>query len=336
MQAIVLRSSGGPEQLRLEEVPTPDPGYREVLVALRYAALNRRDLLVRTRPGYQESMPFIPGSDGAGEIAATGPGVRGFQVGDRAVIYPALNWGIHESHPSEAFEILGGPTDGTYAQYVRLPEENVFPIPPGLSTQQAAALPVAGLTAWRALISKARLQPGERVFIPGIGSGAALFATQIARLAGGRIFVTSHSDEKIRRALEIGAEAGANYTDPGWVEEIRKRSGGGVEVVIDSVGSATFSTGLDLLRPGGRLVTFGSTSGASISLEVRQLYSRQITIFGTTMGSPREFEAFQAAFASAGLLPVIDRSYSLKDAAEAHRRMESKEQFGKILLEAEG
>jgi zinc-binding alcohol dehydrogenase/oxidoreductase len=335
MKAIELRASGGPEVLIISDVSTPKPGRKEVLVALRYAALNRRDILVRSRPSYEASMPFIPGSDGAGHIAALGSEVTGFSEGDKVVVYPALNWGASEGHPGGSFEILGGPTNGTYAQYVCLPAENVFPIPDELSFEEAAALPIAGLTSWRALISKARLLPGERVFIPGIGGGAAIFSLQIALMAGGRVFVSSHSNEKIGKALDLGAEAGVDYLEPGWAETIRSRSGGGVDVVIDSVGSATFKTSVDLLRPGGRMVIFGTTSGAEVDLDLRPIYHKQISIQGTTMGSPAEFQRLLTAVANPGLHPVIDSCFPLVDAAKAHRRLEAKEHFGKILLEVE-
>jgi zinc-binding alcohol dehydrogenase/oxidoreductase len=333
MNAIVLRTPGGPEQLKYETFPTPEPVGGRVLVALKAAGINRRDLLVRKRNDSSQWMPFIPGSDGAGEVIGVGDEVEKFQRGDRVVVYPALNWGILESHPSENFEILGGPTNGTHAQFVCLPVENVFPLPSGISFQEAAALPVAGLTAWRALITKAKLLPGERVFIPGIGSGAGIFALQIARAVGGRVFVTSHSDQKIERALALGAEGGVNYTNPNWSTEIRDMAGGGVEVVIDSVGQETFRSGVELLNPGGRLVAFGTTTGSSTQFEIRWLYHKQISLMGTTMGSPREFQELLRAVSTNLFQPVIDCSYPLEEIASAHRRLENHEQFGKIILE---
>jgi zinc-binding alcohol dehydrogenase/oxidoreductase len=332
MKAIVLREPGGVEVLKLEDVPRPEPGGGEVLVRLQAAAINRRDLMLRARPSSAERMPFIPGSDGAGEIVEVGLDVSGLRKGDRVVVYPSLNWGIYESHASPAFEILGGPRDGTFAEYVRLPQENVFTIPEHLSLEAAAAIPIAGLTAWRAVVRRAQLTPGERVFIPGIGSGAAIFALQIARLMGGRVFITSHSPEKLARALELGAEAGADYTQEGWTERIREASGGGVEVVVDCVGSATFSAGLELLNPGGRLVTFGATTGSTTSLEIRQVYWNQISVLGTTMGSPKEFSELLQVVANGQIHPIIDRIYPLKEMVEAQRRMEEQEQFGKVVL----
>jgi zinc-binding alcohol dehydrogenase/oxidoreductase len=332
MKAIVLREPGGPERLCLEDVPTPEPGPGEVTVALQAAALNRRDIAMRSQSRLADMMPFIPGSDGAGVVTATGARVRGVKTGDEVVVFPSLHWGIFESHPGPDFEILGGPTDGTYAQFVRLPAENVRLKPVHLSFEQAAAFPLAGLTAWRALITKARVKPGERVLIPGAGSGVATFAVQIARLAGARVYVTSHSEEKLSRAGELGASGGADYTRADWVDEIRRLSGGGVEVVVDSVGAATFAQAVDLVLPGGRIVIFGTTSGSSTSVELHRLYRKQISLMGTTMGSPAEFAELLAAVNSRAIRPVVDTTFPLGEAGDAQRRLERSEQFGKIVL----
>jgi zinc-binding alcohol dehydrogenase/oxidoreductase len=343
MKAIVVREPGGPERLRLEDVPTPEPGPGEVTVALRAAALNRRDIIMRSRPQMADIMPFIPGSDGAGVVAAVGPpqgpsgaGASRVKAGDEVVVFPSLRWGIFETHPGPDFEILGGPTDGTYAEAIRLPAENVFPKPAHLSFEEAAAFPLAGLTAWRALITKAQVKPGERVLIPGAGSGVATLAVQIARLAGARVYVTSHSEEKLERARQLGADGGVDYTRADWVDEVRRLSGGGVEVVVDSVGAATFAQAVDLVLPGGRIVIFGTTSGSSTSVELRRFYRKQISLMGTTMGSPKEFVELLAAVNSGAIRPVIDATFPLGEAGAAQRRLEESEQFGKIVLSMEG
>ena len=332
MKAIVVREPGGAEKLRLEDVPTPEPGPGEVLVALRAAALNRRDIAMRSQPHLADMMPFIPGSDGAGVVAAVGSEVSEVKVGDEVVIFPSLHWGIFETHPGPDFEILGGPTDGTYAEFIRLPAENVFPKPAHLSFEEAAAFPLAGLTAWRALITTARVKPGERVLIPGAGSGAATFAVQIARLAGARVYVTSHSEAKLSRAKKLGASGGVNYTRADWVDEVRHLSDGGVEVVVDSVGAATFTQAVDLILPGGRIVIFGTTSGSTTSVELHRLYRKQISLLGTTMGSPREFAELLAALGEGNIRPVIDATCPLGEAGAAQRWLEQSEQFGKIVL----
>ena len=332
MQAIVIHQSGGPEVLRLEEMVTPEPGAGEVVVALRAAALNRRDILVRTQPEFVASMPLVPGSDGAGTVTAVGAGVTAVREGDEVVICPSLWWGPDDIYPSSRFEILGGPSHGTYAQFVRLPAENVFAKPEHLTYEEAAAFPLAGLTAWRALITKARVKPGERVFIPGAGSGVATFLVQIARLAGARVFVTSGSAHKLEAAQKLGAEGGVLYTEFDWPERIRTLSGGGVEVAVDSVGSASFEACLQLLTPGGRMVTFGATTGVDTHLDIRQFYRRQLSLLGTTMGSLKEFRELMAVIHAGGIRPVIDRTFPLAEAAAAHRRMEQYENFGKIVL----
>jgi zinc-binding alcohol dehydrogenase/oxidoreductase len=188
------------------------------------------------------------------------------------------------------------------------------------------------LTAWRALISKAQVKPGERVLIPGAGSGVATFALQIARLAGAQVYVTSHSDRKLQRALDLGADGAVNYTQSDWPDEVRRISRGGFEVVIDSVGAATYNPALDLLVPGGRMISFGSTSGPDTSLEIRQVYRKQISLMGTTMGSPQEFAQVLAAVNSGKIKPVIDSTFPLGEASAAHHRLEDQKQFGKVIL----
>lgn len=333
MKAIILREPGGHEQLCLEQVPVPVPEVGQVLIKLKAAALNRRDLLVRSREQYRAAMPFIPGSDGAGIVVAVGPSVAHPAVDDEVVIYPSLNWGRVESAPSSDFRILGGPNNGTYAEYICISAENVFPKPIALSFEYAAAFPLACLTAWRALITKARVQPGEWVLIHGAGSGTGSFAIQIAKHAGARVAVTSHSDEKLSRARALGANIGINYSRFEWDVEIKRLlNGSGMDVVIDSVGKATFSRSLDALNPGGRLVTFGTTSGALTELDIRKLYHKQLSIFGTTMGSHQEFAHMLRAVDAGQIRPVIGRVFPLSDAGLAHQYMEQQEQFGKIVL----
>ncbi len=336
MKAIVVREPGGPERLRLEDAPTPEPGPGEVVVALQAAALNRRDIAMRSLPLTAKMMPYIPGSDGAGVVASVGAGVSRVKAGDEVVIFPSLRWGVFETHPGPDFEILGGPTDGTYAEFIRVPAENVFAKPARLSFEEAAAFPLAGLTAWRALITKARVKPGERVLIPGAGSGVATFALQIARLAGARVYVTSHSEEKLGRARQMGADGAVDYTRDDWVDEVRRLSGGGVEIVVDSVGAATFGPAVDLLLPGGRMVTFGTTSGSTTTVELRRFYRKQISLLGTTMGSPKEFAELLAALDGGSIRPVVDRTFPLAEAGAAQLRMEQSEQFGKIGLRMGG
>lgn len=332
MNAVILKETGGPEVLRLETVPDPEPGPGEVVVELRAAALNRRDVFLRK--GVAPSpLPVIPGSDGAGVIRRLGDGASGVAVGDEVVILPSLGWGDREDAPAPGFRILGGPDDGTYAELIRIPAQNVFPRPRRFSWHQAAALPLAGLTAWRALATRARLRPGETVLILGIGGGVATFALHIARAAGARVIVTSSSEEKIAHAREMGAAGGVLYTQPDWVADAKALAGPrGIDVVVDSVG-ATWPDSIAALRPGGRMVAFGGTGGRSAELQVRAVTTGQVDVLGTTMGSPREFAQLLAAVEAQTWVPTIDSVRPLGEAAAAHAREEAGQHFGKLVLD---
>jgi NADPH:quinone reductase-like Zn-dependent oxidoreductase len=333
MNAIVLRETGGPEVLRVESVPDPVPGPGEVVVRLRAAALNRRDLWIRMGRYAGIRLPAILGSDGAGEVSALGDGVRGVLVGAPVIVNPSLDWGDEERVPGPQFRILGMPDDGTYAEYVRVPATNVFPKPERLTWEEAAALPLAGLTAYRAMVSRAQVGAGETVLVTGIGGGVATFTLLIARHLGARVLVTSGSDAKLERARSLGAEGGASYHDAGWVEAIRELAGdGGPDVAIDGAGGETFTALLDVLKPGGRLVSYGATRGPAPQTEVRRLFWKQLDLLGTTMGSPRDFAGMTRLFAENPLTPVVDRVFPLAEAPAAHQRMEAAEQFGKIVL----
>jgi len=332
MKAIRLHQPGGPEQLRFEEIPTPRPGPGQVLIQLKAAALNHRDVWIRLGMQMADRLPLIPGSDGAGLVAEVGPGVAQVKVGDAIVILPSLNWGDREDRPSPAFKILGGPDPGTYAEFIVLPAENVFPKPSPLSMEEAAAIPLASLTAWRAVITRGQVRPGEWVVVLGVGGGVATFALQIARAAGASVIVTSSSEAKLERAREFGADHTINYTSEDWEKIVLDRTRGGADVIIDSVGKETWGKALRALRPGGRLVTFGATTGRTTEVDIRHVFWNQLSILGTTMGSPREFAAMLALYAAGRLKPVVDSVFPLRAAAEAHRRMDEGQQFGKIVL----
>jgi zinc-binding alcohol dehydrogenase/oxidoreductase len=333
MKAIVLRETGGPEVLRMESLPDPAPGPGEVVVRLRAAALNRRDAWIRAGQYANIRLPAVLGSDGAGEVSAIGEGVRGVLEGAPVIVNPSLDWGEGERVPGPQWRILGMPDDGTYAELVRVPAANVLPKPERLSWEEAAALPLGGLTAYRAVVSRAQVRAGETVLVTGIGGGVATFALLIARQLGARVLVTSGSPAKLERARALGAEGGADYQDPGWVEAVRRLAGdGGPDVAIDGAGGETFAQLLDVLKPGGRLVNYGATRGPAPRTEVRRLFWKQLDLLGTTMGSPRDFAAMTRLFAESALMPVVDQVYPLEEAAAAHRRMEAAEQFGKIVL----
>lgn len=329
MQAIQLTETGGPEVLAISDVADPVAGPGDVIVDLRAAALNRRDIFLRK--GIAPSpLPVIPGSDGAGVVSEVGSEVSGVQVGDDVIILPSLAWGAGEAAPAPEFRILGGPDNGTYAQRIVIPAENVFPKPSRLSWEEAAALPLAGLTAWRALMSRCQLQAGETVLILGIGGGVATFALHIAKAVGARVIVTSSSDEKLERAKELGADLGVNYTAEDWVDQVKNLTGG-VQVAVDSVGS-TWADTIACLAPGGRMAVFGGTGGAKVGLTVRPVTFGQVSVLGTTMGSPRDFQGLLDHVDANSWTPVIDSVRPLAEAVDAHRREEDGEHFGKLVL----
>lgn len=318
MQAVRVHENAA---LVYEEVPDPETEPGEAVVELRAAGLNRRDLLVRSGI-YPFPLPLIPGSDGAGIRRDTG---------EEVVVYCGLGWGDREDAPAPGFGILGGPRDGMYAELVSLPEENLFPKPAALSWEEAAAFPLAALTAYRGLFTRGQLQAGETVLALGAGSGVSTFVVQLAVQAGARVLVTSSSDDKIERAKELGAQGGVNYaTTEDWPAAVTEL--GPIDLVLDSVGS-TWQQSLDAARPGGRVVVFGGTGGTDVSLQVRPFYFKQQTLLGTQLGSPRDFEALLEMLEDASWRPVIDSVTPLAEAETALARMESGEHFGKLVLD---
>jgi NADPH:quinone reductase-like Zn-dependent oxidoreductase len=333
MKAIVLRELGEPENLRLEEVADPQPEANEVVIRLKAAALNHRDIFIRRGLYAGIKLPIILGSDGAGEVVAAGAEVDRSLVGKAVVINPSLDWGEDERAQGSAFRILGLPDDGTYAQLIKVPAGNIYAKPVALSFEEAAAIPLAGLTAYRAVVTRAQVQAGETVLVTGIGGGVSSFALQIARHLGARVLVTSGSDAKLARARGLGAEGGANYRTGNWVKEVAMLAGDkGVDVIVDSVGGETFAQALEVIKPGGRIVSYGATTGAAKQIEVRRIFWKQVNILGSTMGTPREFGAMLGLYGNSALRPVVDQVFPLAEAPAAHRRMEEAGQFGKIVL----
>jgi NADPH:quinone reductase-like Zn-dependent oxidoreductase len=317
VQAILVQPGG---TLSYEQYRDPEPRPGEVLVELRAAAVNRRDLLVRKPPGpaYEFELPLVPGSDGAGTRRDTG---------EEVVLYPALgDWGEDERAAAPGWRILGGPDDGTYAELVAVPEANLFPKPARFSWEEAAAFPLAALTAYRALFSVGALERGETVLVLGAGSGVSTFLVQLAAQAGARVLVTSSSEDKIARAKELGAEGGVLYTEGDWAAEIQ-----GVDLVLDSVGT-TWKDSLRTLKKGGRAVVFGGTGGPNVELDVRAVYLGWLSIRGTTMGSPRDFEGLLRMVDEGDWSPVIDSVRPLAEAEAAHDRMVGGDHFGKLVL----
>jgi zinc-binding alcohol dehydrogenase/oxidoreductase len=335
MNAIVLTAKNQSVQLTTVETPIAGPG--EVIVNIRAAALNHRDVFVQQGlyPGIK--LPVILGSDGAGVVSAVGAGVDESLVGQEVTINCSLGWGSDPRFYDPAtFQILGMPTNGTFAEYVRIGAEYVHPKPTHLSFAEAAALPLAGLTAWRALMTRAALQPGERVLITGIGAGTALFALQFALAQGAEVWVTSGSAEKIQKAVALGAKGGVNYREADWQKTLLAQTGGGrlgyFDVVIDSAGGSGFAKLTDVAAPGARIAIFGGTTGNITDVVPGKVFFKQLNIFGTTMGTPDEFAAMLQLVGERELRPVVDMTFDLADAEQALRRMDDGKQFGKIVL----
>ena len=332
MKAIVLSQGGGPEVLEYKEIPTPTPEPGQALVRLKAAGLNHRD--VWQRKGYAEKDPTILGSDGAGIVESVGRKEDNFWEGQEVVINPSLYWGDKEDAPGPGFQILGIPTPGTYAEYVVVPVENLAAKPAHLNFVQAAALPLAGLTAWRGIFTQGQLRPGQTLLLPGIGSGVAGMALMFAKKAGVRVIVTSSDEEKLAKAKAQGADIAVNYTQADWEQQVQDQAGtAGVDMVLDHSGEKTIPAGLRLIRPGGRVVFLGVTTGTECRFNIREAFYRQIHLTGTTMGSPREFEAMFRFVGMNKLVPEVNHRFPLEQAAQAHALMEQGGQYGKIMLE---
>jgi zinc-binding alcohol dehydrogenase/oxidoreductase len=317
--------------LVLQQVPDPVAAPGQAVVQLKAAALNHRDLWTQLGLYPNIRLPIILGSDGAGIVTAVGSETDQPWVGCEVIINPSLDWGPNPRAQGPDFRILGLPDNGTFAEQVAIPVANLSPKPAHLSWEQAGALPLAGLTAWRALFTRAQLSSGERVLVTGIGGGAALFALQFASAAGAQVWVTSGSAEKIIRAKTLGALGGVNYRDADWAESLQKQAGR-FHVIVDSAGGDGFAKLIELTSPGGRIVFFGATTGNPKGLDLRKCFFRQINILGTTMGSPEDFPGMTRFVGTHKITPVVDKVFPLDAADAALRHMESGTQFGKIGL----
>lgn len=315
MKAIRIHKDGGPEVLRYEDAPDPEPGPGEVLVRLHAASLNHLDLWIR-RGLPSVPKPRILGADGAGIREDTG---------ERVVINPGIEHG-------DRITVVGEHMDGTHAELVAVPEANVYSLPETLSFEEAAAFPLVFETAYRLLVTKAQLQEGEWVLLWGIGSGVAGAGLAISKALGARALVTSSSDDKLERARELGADAVVNHGTADVRAAVREATGAGADVVLEHVGEATWDTSLQSARTGGRIAVCGATSGPNPPAALHRIWWKQLTIYGSTMGTRSDFEAAYDLVKSGLAKPVVDSVYSLADARKAHERLEAGEQFGKIVL----
>ena len=333
MKAIVLEELGGPDNLKIKKVDTPAPGPGEVRVKLQNSALNRRDYWITIGRYPRTNLPCIAGSDGAGTVDAVGDGVDDAIIGEEVVVYPAREWGDSEAVSGPDFRVLGMPDQGTFAEYICCPATDVYARPAHLSWEQAAAVPLAGLTAWRAIVTQAEVRAGQTVLVTGAGSGVSTFAVQWASGLGAEVYVTSGSEEKIEKAKAIGAAGGISYKEEDYHKTLRKQAGG-FNAIIDSAGGDDMNNLLSTLRPAGRFVFFGATLGIpSSGLEIPRLFFNQTRIQGTMMGSNAEFKAMLDFVGKHEIEPVVDRVLPMDEAVAAHKLLESFGQMGKVVLQ---
>lgn len=330
MRALVLDGVGKP--LVLREVPTPEAGSGEVLVRVVAAAINHRDLWIQQGQYAGLKFPIVLGSDGVGVVEACGDGVDASWKGRAVVLDPSLAWGDEPRAQGKDFRILGLPDDGTFAEYVRVPATQLHARPAHLTDAEAAAIPLAGVTAYRAVVTHGEVRPGMRVLVTGIGGGVSAFALQIALSQGAVVHVTSSKGDKLARAKEQGAQLGVNYTQETWAKELKAEAKEGYDLIVDSAGGDGFASLIELARPGGRIVFYGATRGNPKGLDLRRVFWKQLRLQGTTMGTAADFAALLKLYADAKLRPVVDRTFALAEANEAFAHVAAAAQFGKVVL----
>ncbi|MFQ5552198.1 MAG: zinc-binding dehydrogenase [Thermoplasmata archaeon] len=340
MKAVAIARHGGPDVLEYRDLPDPQIADDEALVRLEASALNRLDLFVREGwPGLNLEFPHILGADGAGVVEGTGSEVTTAAPGERVVIDPSLPCGTcdycrrGEEVLCLEYRILGEHVDGTYAELVKVPGENLLPLPDGVPLEPSAAAPTTFMTAWRLLMTRAGVQPGETVLVLGAGGGVSSAAIQIAKYAGARVIATSSTKEKLEKARELGADEVIDYKEQPFERVAWELSGKrGVDVVVDSVGQATWKQSIRALGKNGRLVTCGATTGPISETDIRYIFWRQLQILGSTMANRAEFREVMRLIWEGKFEPVIDRTFPLTKAREAHELLEDGQQFGKVLL----
>lgn len=332
MKALVITDKNRP--LTLQEMDDLKAGPGEAIVQIHAAALNHRDVWIQRGQYAGLRYPIVPGSDGAGVVveAVAGPEGHNDWVGREVIINPSILWGEHPAYQDpKTFRILGLPDNGTLAEYVKVPIGNLVEKPAFLSFEEAAALPLAGVTAYRASMTRAQVKTGEKVLITGIGGGVALFVLQFALAKGARVYVTSGSDEKLAKAMAMGATGAVNYKNAGWAEQLRELAGD-FDVTIDGAGGDGVNDLFDLAAPGSRVVFYGATRGNPSNLVARRIFWKQLNVLGSTMGSPDDFTAMAGFVTQHTLRPVVDRIFGLEEGEAAFRWMEEEKQFGKIVI----
>ncbi|MCS7076940.1 MAG: zinc-binding dehydrogenase [Bacteroidia bacterium] len=329
MKAAILK--GVHQPIMIEEVPTPEIKEDEVLIEIKSAALNHRDLWIQKGQYAGLKFPIILGSDGAGVIHQVDRQVKNITIGQSVVINPSWYWGSNPKVQSKEYRILGLPDNGTFAQYIKVPAIFVYPKPEHLSFSEAAAYPLAGLTAYRATITRAEVQAGEKVLITGIGGGVAFFAMQFALVRGAEVYVTSSSSEKIEKVMSYGVKAGFNYKSPSWEKEALGYTGG-FDAIIDGAAGETFTKLIEVCRPGGRIVFYGGTAGIINNVLPAKVFWKQLTIMGSTMGNDTEFESMLEMIKQYKLIPMISHQFTFDNIQAAFEVMDKGEQFGKIVV----
>ncbi len=332
MKAAVFKGKGKP--LSVEEFDKPKPIKDQVRIKLHYASLNHLDLWIQQEQESPRANGVILGSCGCGVVDAVGDDADPLLIGMEVIIHPSLDWGNNPIVQGHEFRILGFPDNGTFAEYIVISKKYIFEKPEHLNFEQSAALPLAALTAYRALFSKARLRANEKVLITGIGGGAAIYVLQMAVAYGAKVFVTSGSEEKIAKAKSLGAVGGFNYKTEDWAEQAKKLTGG-FDIIIDSAAGNQFGKLVELAVPGGRIVNFGRTAGPMSEINMRLVYWKQLSILGSTMGTRDEFLSMIDMMESRKIIPVIDKQFPLEKINDAFQYMESQHHFGKITIKIE-
>lgn len=329
MKAAILNQESYLLELKEVEIPTVKPF--QVLVKLNSISLNHHELWSIKEQNLKSDSHIIMGSDGAGEIVETGEGVDKRLIGNKVIINPSLNWGKSQRVQGPDYEILGYPTQGTFAEYISIDHRSVYIKPKYLSFEEAAAIPLAGLTAYRALFVRGEIEKNDTVLITGAGGGAALFALQFAVHNGNKVYITSSSQFKINKAISLGAVSGVNYKDNNWVKDLLVKIKG-FDLIIDSAGGEGFKDLAILANPGGRISLFGRTAGKNISLNASLVFWKQLSIHGTTMGKPEEFKKMLDFLDFHKIKPVIDSCFAFENIMGGFKRMDSSEQIGKIVV----
>ncbi|AVQ98864.1 zinc-binding dehydrogenase [Oceanobacillus sp. M65] len=314
-------------ELKVKDMETPTAGEGQVLVALKVAGLNRRDLYIPNRRG-EDKEALILGSDGAGIIESIGEGVQNVKEGDEVIINPGLRWYENSDAPPAEFDILGMPDHGTFAEKMVISSEQVEQKPSHLSWEEAGVLALSALTGYRALFTKGQIKEGETVFIPGAGSGVSTYLISFAKNVGARVIVTSRSEEKLEKAKSLGADV-VLLDSEDWVKQLENET---VDLVIDSVGRATFKRSLDVLKKGGRMVIFGATTEDTIDFDLRSFFYGQYQLFGSTMGSRQELRALLDHMKNFNMHPIVDKTFAIDNMQEAFEYLEVNKQFGKIAI----